>query len=140
MTGYGVLLQIDEALNLSSREWTIAGLALFFLFASWIGFILVFRRTVNLWREDVRGLVADRTQCEQGRSKDLQDQVTKRGEDVKRLEQALAEYARVQREARTAATVVAERIGALEQRCETIDRRTETILQAVDRRAHPRSD
>jgi len=136
----GVVLQIEDMVSLSTREWTIAGLALFFLFVTALTLGLVIRRLVQLWRDDVKALVAARNDRENGWREDLRGQIVKRGEDSERLEKALADYAAAQRETARTSTGLAERVGALERRCEAIDRRAEAILVAVDRRGSARGD
>ena len=125
----GVLLQIEDAVSLSTREWTLAALALFFLFVSWIGFVMVIRRVFALWREDVGKLVTSRDLSEQGWRTDLQEQIKKRGVDAERVEQGLASAASAVRDQAKAIDGIGLRIGELEGRCEAIDRRTEALFQ-----------
>lgn len=137
-----MLAQVDpeKIADLATREWTIGALSLFFLVVSWAGFIFAVRRMILLWRADTQALVEARNLCEQGRARDLEEQVKKRGGDVERLEQALADSAAAQRETAQHLSTLGGRLSDLEQRCEAIDRRTEATFVIIDRRTRPRDE
>ena len=126
--------QIDEALQLSTREWTIGALALFLLFVSWIVFYFVVRKIMALWREDVGKLVTRLSENEDGWRKDLQDQLKKRGEDAERVERGLADAAGAVRDQTRGLEVHGARIEAAERRLEDLQKSATQILSAVQRR------
>lgn len=131
-------IQIDTAIDAATREWTIAAFAIFVWLLTCGFFIWLLRSMARRRDKEIADLVESRNLTDDGWRKDLQAQITKRGEDAERVERGLGDSAAAVREQTAAVADQAARITALESRCEAIDRRTEQILSILDRRGHPR--
>lgn len=130
--------QVETAVDLATREWTIAGFAILVWLLSCGLFLWLLRTQAHRRDEEVKDLVTARNAGEEGRRADLQAQIKSRAEDAERVERGLAEAAASTREQARATEGLGARIAALESRAEAIDRRTEAVLAILDRRGHER--
>lgn len=132
------LAQVETAVDLATREWTIAGFAILVWLLSCGLFLWLLRNLAQRRDTEVAALIEARNALELGWRADVQAQLKARGADAERIGQGLSEAAAATREQARATEGIGARIAELETRAEAIDRRTEAMLVILDRRTRER--